>query len=163
MKSLISTILCLSILIPFANAREKFAELEEYVKNSESICICTVDENNDDGGVAVTVDQILKGSLGKNILIKGNTGHCVIEGPINRFMEPENKYLVFLFKGNTLGRLGGIIKIEDKILIARYIHGFKEGILDQERICWKIPLERGIQQIKDILNKQNAQPGNPAD
>ena len=135
----------------FSFGKEAFVSLTNYVTTAEAICVCTVHKDNGDQTVTVEVGQILKGKLEKKEILRGETGHCVVQGPVSQFMKPQERYLVFIFKDNKVGRLGGILPIQDKLLHARLVHGFAGAKLDRKVGAHTIRLEEAIKQIETML------------
>ena len=145
-----------TLLISPISAKESYVSLEDYVTGAEAIAICVVEKDNGDGTVTISITETLKGKLEQTEVIQGETGHCVIHGPVSRFMKPTNQYLVFLFKDNTVGRLGGILEIEDeKTLLATYIDGFTGITYHKETHRRTLPLNEAKQQIQALLQPSN--------
>src|SRR5688572_3798088 len=94
-----------------ASARERNAQLPVYIKKSTAIVVCTVTEDRGDGSVRVRITDTLKGSVAPELTLSGETGICRSRGPVSLFMRPDKEYLVFLFAGNKVGRLGGILEM----------------------------------------------------
>jgi hypothetical protein len=154
MKSIVLLFAVFTLLVAPAWARESHVKLEDYVKRAEAIAICVVETDNGDGTVTANILEVLKGDLGKTAVIQGDTGHCVIRGPVSRFMKPKNTYLVFLFKSNTVGRLGGILEIEDdKTLLITYIDGFAGTTFDKDNRRRTLPVIEAKDQIQALLKK----------
>lgn len=153
-STIIGALLLLSPTV--ASAKEANVSLTNYVKTAEAICICRAIKINADGTVSARVETTVKGSPGKTVLLKGETGFCAIRGPVGRFMKPGHRYLVFVFKANVVGRLGGILPIEKKTLIARHIDGFTGTKFVKSRGLWMLPLRKALTQIEVILKKQKA-------
>jgi hypothetical protein len=116
MKYILLLFAIFSLMVPPVSAKESFVSLEDYVAKAEAIAVCVVEKDNGDGSVTANITEVLKGNLDKSVIIQGETGHCIVRGPVSRFMKAENKYLVFLFKGNIVGRRGGILQIEEALL-----------------------------------------------
>jgi hypothetical protein len=157
MKYIILLFAVFSLLIAPACAYERSVNLEEYVTKAEAIAVCVVEKDNGDGSVTASVTETLKGNLDNTEVIRGETGFCVMHGPVSRFMKPNNKYLVFLFQDNTVGRLGGVLEIEDDktLLVMYYIEGFTGTTHDKETNRRTLPVEEAKQQIKVLLQKSN--------
>lgn len=150
-KSIFIIIIILSASI--LSAKEKYVSLVGYIKSAEKICICTVQEDNGDGTVSVRVDSVIKGIMADEEIIYGKTGHCIERGYVSRFMHPGKQYLVFLFKNNEVGRLGGIQEIVDDNIFPRFIWGFKGGTKDKYKRVISITLEEGLSEIIDALEE----------
>lgn len=151
-----------AILLSFSTAsfgREAYVSLADYARRAEAICVCTVEKDDGDKTVTVRVDQALKGALDKTEVLKGETGHCVMHGPVSHFMKPKARFVVFLFKDNTVGRLGGILSVHEDTLVARFVDGFTGTTFDKNLLAHKLPLKNALEQIKAILNQEkNLQP-----
>lgn len=133
-------------------AKEAPVNLHDYVKKANIIATCVIQRDNGDGTVTATIISVLKGNPEKSLTIRGETGHCVLEGPVSRFMKPDQKYLVFLFKDNTVGRLGGILEIEnDETLLVKYIVGFANTVYHRETETVKLALTEAKRQIAALL------------
>jgi hypothetical protein len=145
----------LSLTAPPARAKEPFARLDDYARRADAIAICVVDRDNGDGSVTVSVTRVLKGDLKKAAVIRGNTGFGAGEGPVSRFMAARRKYLVFLFQGDTPGRLGGILAVqEDKTLVFSYLSGFAGVRHDKDNfLIQRLPLADGIKQIGALVKE----------
>lgn len=159
MKSITTgaTVVALILLdFPLASAKEAPAELEDYVKRSRAICVCKVKKDNGDGSVTANVVSSLKGKQEASVVIRGETGFCAVHGPVSRIMKPGQTYLVFLFKNNQVGRLGGILAIENgRTVVIRYIHGFAATEYDNDRQVQTLPLKKTYSQIRHLLNKED--------
>jgi len=73
--------------------------------------VVTVKERGSGGSVVVKVDETWKGEKRAGLTVGGETGYCVVQGPADRFLRPGKRYLLFLFEGDTLGRLGGVLEV----------------------------------------------------
>ena len=145
-----------SLLIAPVRAKEAFVNLGDYVTKAEAIALCVVQKDNGNGTVTASITEILNGDLDQTEVIRGETGHCVIRGSVNRFMKPKNNYLVFLFKDNKVGRLGSIAKVEEgKTLLITYIHGFTGTTFDKENHRQTLPVMEAKAQIKALLQKSS--------
>ncbi len=132
-------------------AKEAPVQLKDYVETAKVICVCSVTKAHDDGTVTIKVERNLKGDPAMSIRIRGETGFCVIRGPASRFMNPNRRYLVFLFKDNNVGRLGGIIEINEAgFLLIRYINGFSDTTYDKDVFAHKLLLNKALAQITAI-------------
>lgn len=89
-----------------AMAREALADIHRSVGDAEQIFVGQVDEIHEDGWVAFAAERHLKGAEAPRVLVHGETGFCVVHGPVGRFVEPGQRYLVFLFEDGAPGRLG---------------------------------------------------------
>lgn len=151
MKIIFVLIAMLVLCLGRAEAKEAFVNLADYVATAEAITICTVEKDNGDGTVTVAPGEVLKGTLGARVIVRGETGHCVIRGPVSRFMKPKHRYLVFLFKNHTVGRLGGILEIADNTLFINYIDGFTGTTSVPEKYRRTLPVAKATAQIKALL------------
>lgn len=152
MKYIFQIFVLLVLQVVPISAEEAYVSLEEYTRKAIAIAIVEVEKDNSDGSVTVNTTEVFKGSLGAKEVIRGETGFCEVRGSVNRFMIPKNKYLVFLFEDNTVGRLGGILRIEeDKTLLINFINGFTGITLDQKTFSARLPVEEGRRQIKTFL------------
>ncbi|MHC4648986.1 MAG: hypothetical protein ACYTBJ_26325 [Planctomycetota bacterium] len=134
-----------------AHSKEAYVDLGAYVSGAEAICICSVEKDNGDGTVTANVMNVLKGALPASIVIRGQTGHCVLAGPVSRFMKAGNKYLVFLFENNTVGRLGGILEIdEDRRIVIQFTAGLAGTELDKDGFRRRLPLDEAVKQIEQL-------------
>lgn len=153
MKALLLAFGLLVCTTSAALGKEAPVRLRHYVKTAETICICTVTKGNGDGTVTAEVIGSLKGKRKGTVVIRGETGFCVMQGPVSRFMKPGQKHLVFLFKENAVGRLGGILRIDDQDrLIANYIDGFAGTEHDPDKYEHRLPLAEALKQINRILD-----------
>jgi hypothetical protein len=155
MKNLLLSLLLLVAALSPAVAKEKYAQLRDYAVRADAIIVCKVERNNGDGTITAKVVKALKGERVGSIIIRGETGHCVMGGTVSRFMEVGREYLVFLFdKNNTVGRLGGILNIADgKTLEVLLMEGFQGADLDRNNGIQRLPLEEAVSQIGAILAK----------
>jgi hypothetical protein len=133
-----------------ASGKEPYVSLTNYVATAEAVCVCTVERDNGDDTVTVRVERVLKGRLGGTEVLRGETGHCVMQGPVNRFMKSGERYLVFVFDDNRVGRLGGILPVQDGKLVARFVQGFTGTTFDTKTSANALPLTKAIDQITAI-------------
>ena len=151
-----TTVAFIAILLAVSNlsfGKEAYVSLSKYVNAAQAICVCTVKADNKDETVTIQVDQILKGKLDRTEILNGDTGHCVMQGPVSRFMKPKERYIVFVFKDNTVGRLGGILPIHNETLDARFMDGFTGTTFDKKQGVNKLALGKAIDQIESIVKK----------
>jgi hypothetical protein len=157
-RKYLSRLLLLAVLLyasVAASAREQYAQLPVYVKKSTAIVVCTVVEDRGDGSVRVQVKDTLKGRVAPEITLSGETGICRSRGPVSLFMRPDKEYLVFLFAGNKVGRLGGILEVRDSDrLIIQFMDGFKNTVVNRRNRT--LPLDEAKRQIQALLSPPKA-------
>jgi hypothetical protein len=125
--------------------------LSNYVAQAQSIVIGTVYRHTLDLTVVVAVEQTLKGPPDGQIFLRGETGHCVLDGPVTQFMKPGERFLVFQFKDHAVGRLGGILPAQGTNLMARFIDGFTGGEYDKAAGATVLPLAEAVRQVQAAL------------
>lgn len=107
-----------------AGAKEAYVNLDQAVGDAEFIVVGTVREATAEQGVRLAVDTWLRGTATKSgeLTVQGETGFCVMRGPVSRFMTVGKRYLVFVLPGGRVGRLGHIQQIgPDGAIAPQYI------------------------------------------
>ena len=133
-------------------AREAQARLSDYARRSAAIIVCTVEKDNGDGTVTVRVNRLLKGALPERVIVSGETGFCVRRGRVSEFVSTGKTYLLFLFEGNRVGRLGGILEIKKQnTLDIRFMTGFEGTEFDRAANAFVLPLAEAERQISKLL------------
>jgi len=156
MRKLIVIIAMLFPITTILYGEEAAVSLTDYVTRAEAICVCTVKKDNGDGTVTVRVEKTLKGKLDETVVLKGKTGVCNVNGPVSYFMKPKERYLVFVFKDYIVGRLGGILSIQNETLVTNGIYGFTNTTFDKKQGAHKLSLKKAIDQIRAILDLEDA-------
>jgi hypothetical protein len=154
MRNLLAAAIILTSLASVASAKEQPADLRDYTTRASDIFIGKVKADHGDGSVTVQVETVLKGDAAGLLVIRGETGFCLMQGPVSQFMHTGKRYLVFLFENQAVGRLGGILAIDGKMLSIQYMHGFTGTTFDQPTSTQKLPLEQAVSQIKAILEEE---------
>jgi len=150
MNRVIGTIGILLCCSTASLGKEPYVSLTNYVVAAEAICLCTVERDNGDDTVTVRAERVLKGELDGTVVLRGKTGHCVMQGPVNRFMTTGERYVVFVFDDSTVGRLGGILPVKDGRLVARFVQGFTGATFDPKVSADTLSLTAAIDQIAAI-------------
>jgi len=111
--SLLCAVAALVALPAAPGAKEPYADFYRAVGDSEAIVVGTVKAVSEDGAVTLAVEKWLKGKAQEQaeISLKGKTGFCVMNGPVGRYMNKGERFLVFVFPGGKPGRLGHYQKI----------------------------------------------------
>ncbi len=136
----------------FVLGKELPVNLSRYTKDAEAIGVFTVERALPDGSIAVRTDRLLKGSLPAQTTLHGSTGHCVMRGPVSQFAKPGQQFLIFVFAGQKVGRLGGVLQIENgNEVVLAYVQGFKTQKTATSSGWPRLALSDAIDQIEMLL------------